>query len=233
MLVVTLSLHAQTFRGGVNGAVTDPSGAVIPGAAVEAMNNATGVILKTVTSSGGEFEFQDLPLGTYTVTVTGTGFRTEKVANVPISAGTIYTLPIKLSITSTAQTIEVSANELALDTTSTTQTTVLGSAPLQDTPLNGRDFTQLIILSPGFANSGAGGYGSLNGTRANQINWQIDGIDNNDLWHNIPAVNQGGVSGIAGIVLPIDSLARRTHLPRPISRKSVTTTTDFPQAARS
>jgi hypothetical protein len=206
MLVVTLSLHAQTFRGGVNGAVTDPSGAVIPGAAVEAMNNATGVILKTVTSSGGEFEFQDLPLGTYTVTVTGTGFRTEKVANVPISAGTIYTLPIKLSITSTAQTIEVSANELALDTTSTTQTTVLGSAPLQDTPLNGRDFTQLIILSPGFANSGAGGYGSLNGTRANQINWQIDGIDNNDLWHNIPAVNQGGVSGIAGIVLPIDAV---------------------------
>ena len=64
----------------------------------------------------------------------------------------------------------------------------------------------MIILSPGFSNSGAGGYGSLNGTRANQINWQIDGIDNNDLWHNIPAVNQGGVSGIAGIILPIDAV---------------------------
>src|SRR5206468_10122160 len=47
---------------------------------------------------------------------------------------------------------------------------------------------------------------SLNGTRANQINWQIDGVDNNDFWHNIPAVNQGGVSGIAGVVLPIDSV---------------------------
>ena len=47
---------------------------------------------------------------------------------------------------------------------------------------------------------------ALNGTRANQINWQIDGIDNNDLWHNIPAVNQGGVSGIAGIILPIDAI---------------------------
>jgi len=46
----------------------------------------------------------------------------------------------------------------------------------------------------------------LNGTRANQVNWQIDGVDNNDLWHNIPAVNQGGVSGIAGIILPIDSV---------------------------
>src|SRR6202011_512180 len=45
-----------------------------------------------------------------------------------------------------------------------------------------------------------------NGTRANQVNWQIDGVDNNDLWHNVPAVNQGGVYGIAGIVLPLDSI---------------------------
>ena len=161
---------------------------------------------KTTTSSGGEFLFQDLPLGKYTVTVTPSGFKPEKVDAVPITAGTIYTLPVKLSVASAGETVEVSANALSLDTTSQTQTTVVGGAPLQDTPLNGRDFTQLVILSPGFANSGAGGYGSLNGTRANQINWQIDGIDNNDLWHNIPAVNQGGVSGIAGVVLPIDAI---------------------------
>ncbi len=104
------------------------------------------------------------------------------------------------------ETVEVSASELTLDTTTSTQVAEVGGQELQDTPLNGRDFTQLIILAPGFSNSGAGGYGSLNGTRANQINWQIDGIDNNDLWHNIPAVNQGGVSGIAGIVLPIDAV---------------------------
>ena len=51
-----------------------------------------------------------------------------------------------------------------------------------------------------------GGFGSLNGTRANQMNWQIDGVDNNDFWHNIPAVNQGGVSGVAGVVMPIDAI---------------------------
>src|ERR1700761_142097 len=98
------------------------------------------------------------------------------------------------------------ANALALDTTSTTQTAGVGGRVLQDTPLNGRDFTQFITLTPGFSDSGAGGYGSLNGTRANQINWQIDGVDNNDIWHNMPAVTQGGVSGIAGIVLPIDAV---------------------------
>ena len=206
LMLGAASLHAQTFRGGLNGTVNDQSGAVVPGAMVTTTNNATGVTLNGVTSSGGEFLFQDLPLGTYTITVTAAGFKPEKVDGIPVTAGSIYTLPIKLNVASTGETVEVMANALALDTTSTTQIAGVGGKILQDTPLNGRDFTQLITLAPGFSNSGAGGYGSLNGTRANQINWQIDGIDNNDLWHNIPAVNQGGVSGIAGIILPIDAV---------------------------
>ena len=197
---------SQTFRGGINGTVTDQSGAVVPGATVEAVDMATSVAHKTVSSSGGEYGFQDLPLGTYKVSVEATGFKPEIVSKVPVAAGAIYTLAVKLSVQAAGETVEVSASALALDTTSSTQVAEVGGEPLQDTPLNGRDFTQLIILAPGFSNSGAGGYGSLNGTRANQINWQIDGIDNNDLWHNIPAVNQGGVSGIAGIILPIDAV---------------------------
>ncbi|MBB6145072.1 outer membrane receptor protein involved in Fe transport [Silvibacterium bohemicum] len=200
------TLRAQTFRGSINGVVTDQSGAVVAAAQVEATDVATGIAHTTITSSGGEFSFQDLPLGSYSVSATASGFQKIKVDKVPVTAGTVYTLPIKLGVAQTATTIEVNAAALTLDTTSTTQTAGVGGKPLQDTPLNGRDFTQLIILSPGFSNSGAGGFGSLNGTRANQINWQIDGIDNNDLWHNIPAVNQGGVSGIAGIVLPIDAV---------------------------
>src|SRR5580704_9977632 len=210
LLGIGLSLvpasQAQTFRGGMNGVVTDQSGAVVPAAQITATDTATGVQHTTVTSSGGEFTFPDLPLGSYTVTAVAPGFQKVQVDKVEIKAGSLYSLPIKLNVAQQATTIEVSAAALTLDTTSTTQTAVVGGKPLQDTPLNGRDFTQLIILSPGFSNSGAGGYGSLNGTRANQINWQIDGIDNNDLWHNIPAVNQGGVSGIAGIILPIDAI---------------------------
>ncbi|MFZ0745794.1 MAG: carboxypeptidase regulatory-like domain-containing protein [Terracidiphilus sp.] len=206
LFVLPVSSYGQTFRGGMNGTVTDQSGAVVPGAAVEAIDSSTGVAHKTITSSAGEFTFQDLPLGTYMISVSASGFQSAKVEKVPVTAGTVYTLPVRLSIQQAATTVEVDAAELTLDTTSTTQVAEVGGEPLQDAPLNGRDFTQLIILSPGFSNSGAGGYGSLNGTRANQINWQIDGIDNNDLWHNIPAVNQGGVSGIAGIILPIDAV---------------------------
>src|SRR3984957_11194062 len=197
---------AQNFRGGINGTVTDQAGAAIPGAQVQITDDATGVTKTTVASSAGEFNFPDLPLGVYTVSATSSGFETLKVGKVQVSAGTIYTLPMKLAVASQATTVEVSAAGLALDTTTPTQTTVLGSKTIQDIPLNGRDFTQMIGMSPGFAGYALGGFGSVNGTRGNQVNWQIDGSDNNDLWHNIPAVNQGGVENIAGITLPIDSV---------------------------
>jgi len=63
-----------------------------------------------------------------------------------------------------------------------------------------------VGVQPGYGGDSVGGFGSLNGTRANQMNWQIDGVDNNDFWHNIPAVNQGGVSGIAGVIMPLDAV---------------------------
>jgi hypothetical protein len=200
------SAYGQTFRGGISGVITDQSGAAIPNASVVATEDGTGTKHETISSSAGEFAFQEIPIGPYSVAAMASGFQAEKVAKVPVTAGHIYSLPIKLSVAQAAETVEVNAAALTLDTTSTTQIAGVEGKELQDTPLNGRDFTQLIIVTPGFANSGAGGYGALNGTRANQINWQIDGIDNNDLWHNIPAVNQGGVSGIAGVILPIDAI---------------------------
>src|SRR5580704_3374319 len=200
---------AQNFRGGINGTVTDQGGASISGAHVEITEDATGVVHSSVSSSAGDFSFPDLPLGLYTVTATSSGFETLKVAKVQVSAGTIYSLPMKLAVASQATTVEVNAAGVALDTTSTTQTTVLPTRTIQDTPMNGRDFTQFMQLTPGFAGYSAGGgagIASVNGTRSNQVNWQIEGTDNNDLWWNIPAVNQGGVNGIAGIVLPLDAI---------------------------
>ena len=200
---------AQNFRGGINGIVTDQGGAAIPGAQVQITDDATGVIHTSVSSSAGEFSFPDLPLGVYTVSATSSGFETLKVQKVQVSAGTTYSLPMKLAVASQATTVEVNAAGVALDTTSTTLTTVLPTRTIQDTPMNGRDFTQFMQLTPGFAGYSAGGgagIASVNGTRSNSVNWQIEGTDNNDLWWNIPAVNQGGVNGIAGIVLPLDGI---------------------------
>lgn len=206
VLVFVLPANAQTFRGAINGTVTDPSGAVVPAAHVKATNKATSIDYATESTSEGQFAFQDLPVGIYKVAVTASGFPVLEIDNVSVAQGSIYTLAAQLKISQQATTVEVSAAALSLDTTTSTQTTLVTGSDLQELPLNGRDFTQLISVTPGFGGYSAGGFGSLNGTRANQVNWQIDGVDNNDLWHNIPAVNQGGVLGIAGIVLPIDSI---------------------------
>jgi hypothetical protein len=206
ILLFALNAKAQTFRGAINGTVTDPSGASVPNAHVKATENATGVAHEAISTSDGLFAFQDLDIGTYTVTVTAAGFPTLVIDKILVQQGAIYTLSAKLTLSQQATTVEVSAAALSLDTTTETQTTLVSGNDLQAMPQNGRDFTQLIQLVPGYGGYSAGGYGSLNGTRANQVNWQIDGVDNNDLWHNIPAVNQGGVSGIAGIILPIDSV---------------------------
>src|SRR5256885_2771411 len=210
VIVVVLSLavgvSAQTFRGSINGTVADPSGATVPNAAVKATESATGIDHNTVTTSEGQFSFQDISLGFYKVTVTASGFPAYTVDKVEVIAGTIYTLNVKLSLQQQATTVEVSAAALTLDTTTQTQNMTIAADVVQDVPLNGRDFTQLIAVSLGYGGYSVGGFGSLNGTRPNQMNWQIDGVNNNDFWHNIPAVNQGGVSGIAGVILPIDSI---------------------------
>ncbi len=119
---------------------------------------------------------------------------------------------------SQATTVEVNAAGVALDTTTPAQTTVLPTKTIQDIPLNGRDFTQLIGMAPGFAGLLPGRFWIGQRNAANQINWQIEGTDNNDLWRNIPAVNQGGVENIAGITLPIDSVEEFSLQTRPRRR---------------
>jgi len=206
ILGLGVAANAQTFRGAINGTVTDPSGAVVPSAHVKATESATGIDHATTTTTDGEFAFQDIPLGFYKVTITAPGFPPYAVDKVEVVAGTIYTLPIRLTLQQSTTTVEVSAAALTLDTTTQTQTTTVTDTVVQEVPLNGRDFTQLLSIQPGFGGYNIGGFGQVNGTRANQVNWQVDGTDNNDFWHNIPAINQGGVSGIAGVVMPVDAV---------------------------
>jgi hypothetical protein len=202
-------LLAQGFRGAINGTVTDSTGAVVPNAAVTALDTSTNVSYHAASSSAGEFAFSNLPVGSYTIGIAVPGFATAKYDKVQIEAGTPYTLAAKLSVSSEAQTVEVTAASVALDTVTDVQATVLPEIVVQNLPNSGRDFTQMLAQTTGFAGlstGGGAGTASVNGTRSNSVNWQIEGTDNNDLWWNIPAVNQGGVSAIAGVILPIDAI---------------------------
>src|SRR6202045_352588 len=114
ILSLGVAANAQTFRGAINGTVTDPSGSSVPNAQVKATETATGIDHTTVTTSDGAFAFQDIPLGIYKVTVTATGFPPYAVDKVEVSAGTIYTLTVKLTMQQSTPTVEVSAAALTL-----------------------------------------------------------------------------------------------------------------------
>lgn len=197
---------AQTFRGGIHGRVDDPSDASVVAAEVKAENTETGLTYQTATTSAGEFTLQDLPLGTYSVSVTKHGFEAFRVSSVVVQAGSIHSLTLKLSLAGSSDRIEVVADALPVDSTTSIQSDVLSTSTVQTIPLNGRDFTQLLTVTPGYAGYGVGFMSAINGAQATQTNWQIEGADNNDAWLNTSATNQGGVYGIPGVLLPLDSV---------------------------
>jgi hypothetical protein len=209
LLALPVSVRGQSFRGGISGIVTDPSGAVVAGATVTAVETATNTAYKTISSSAGEFAFSNLELGDYVVTVTASGFSSEKVNKVTVTAGVSYTLPVRLHMASAAQTVEVTAEQLTVDTATDEQASAIPEQIVANLPNSGRDFTQMLAQNSGFAGYSTGGgalASSVNGTRSNSVNWQIEGTDNNDLWWNIPAVNQSGVNGIAAVLMPMDAI---------------------------
>lgn len=193
---------AQTFRGGIAGSVTDNNGAAVPGAAVKITSRATAAVRTLETGKDGEFLLPELPLGLYTIEITRQGFQTQRVNNIEVTVSKITSLEIQLSVAQLSEVVEVAAGSVVrLDTTSSTLTGIVAPKQVQDLPLNGRDFRQMVQLTPGVTIAG-----SVNGSRTRGNNYQIDGADNNDAFQNASAVNQGGVSGIAGTLLPIEAI---------------------------
>jgi len=205
LLFSAASALSQTNRGSISGNVYDASGAVVPGATVQLVSAATGENNTLNTLDSGEFVFPDLLPGTYTVTISHAGFQTQKINSVEVQVARVTTLPVTLNVAQATQTMEVSATAVTLETQQTALNSVVTNQAVQDIPLNGRDYRQLLVLTPGFV-SGAGAHEATNGNRDNQNNWQIDGVDNNDFWQNSEAFNQGSISGVAGVLLPIDSI---------------------------
>src|SRR5215471_6116426 len=193
---------AQTFRGGISGTVADSTGAVIPLAHVGVERENTGMKLSMETSASGAFSFADLPTGLYTAIISRPGFQAERITNVEVQVGRTTNLAVTLKVGSATETETVSADAAMIETNQTALNAVVTERAVQEIPLNGRDFRELLQLTPGFNQNF-----SMNGNRSNQNNWQIDGADNNDFWHNFEAINQGSISAIPGVLLPLDSIS--------------------------
>ncbi len=215
VLLSTALLVGQTFRGTILGSVTDPSGAYVAGATVKVRNVATGLERTTVTSGDGSYSVPELPIGTYSVTVTQTGFQTAVTNNVEVDVATDRRVDAQLKTGQVTQTVEVSGGDLPqIETQSNDLGGVLTSKSVEDMPINGRDYTKLIFLNPGVAGSpdqitdspGSFGEFSMNGARGRSNNYLLDGTDMNDGYRNDPAINQGGVFAVPSAILPIGAV---------------------------
>jgi hypothetical protein len=155
VLSCSSSAHAQFEVGSIVGAVTDPSGARIVGATVEARQKTTDSSRKTITSSTGEYAFVGLQPGVYTITVTQNGFGTQtRTVNVAVSERVEANVALTVGGGETTVDVDASASSVAIETGSSELGNVRSQDQVQGLPLNSRNFTQLVYLAPGVNNRG-------------------------------------------------------------------------------
>src|SRR5580658_4268662 len=172
----------QTFRGTILGTVTDSSGATVVGAAVTIKNVDTGLIRATVSTGDGTYSVPELPVGTYTVTIEQTGFQTSVTTGVTVDVSSERRVDATLKPGQMNQKVEVSSEALPIvETTSDTLGGTFEDREISDLPVNGRDYTKLLILVPGATGEPNGGgdspgsYGqfSVNGSRGRANNYLL------------------------------------------------------------
>ncbi|MGB9145089.1 MAG: carboxypeptidase regulatory-like domain-containing protein, partial [Acidobacteriaceae bacterium] len=141
--------YGQAGRGGISGLVSDPSGAVIPGASVTVLNYATGVKQSTVTTSGGLYSFVSLAPGSYRLTATESGFQTMVQDHVLVTVDQTTLLNMTLHVGNVSQVVTVNASSDILDTSNSTVGQLIDSAAIDRVPLLNRDVYELVQLSAG------------------------------------------------------------------------------------
>ena len=216
VILSATSSWAQTFRGTILGTVTDSTGAAVSNATVTIHNVATGIDRITQTNADGSYLVPELQVGTYNVTVELNGFQKAVTTGVVVDVASEKRIDAALKPGSVSNSVTVAGEDLPqIDTTGDTLGGTLTQDTVKDLPVNGRDYTKLIYLTPGIAGSpdqisdSPGSYGvfSMNGARGRANNFLLDGTDMNDGYRNDPAINEAGVFGTPATILPIDSVS--------------------------
>ncbi len=202
-----LSLSAQQITGNIRGTVTDPSGAVVVGAAVTARQTETGLSRETITDRSGSYVLLELPVGHYHLQVEAKGFQEYLQDGITLNVDETAAVSARLALGSEKQQVLVRADAELIEPTVTSMGKVVEQQELEDLPLNGRNFSQLgllqpgvVPLTPGIAEAGGslrnGQAYAVNGQRPESNNFLIDGAN-----------NFNGVDG--GFVLkpPVDAIA--------------------------
>ncbi|HYP12360.1 MAG TPA: carboxypeptidase regulatory-like domain-containing protein, partial [Bryobacteraceae bacterium] len=177
------ALAAQTSTSSISGTITDPTGAIIPGAGVTLTSEETGVISRQTATEAGVYSFPALPVGSYTVTVEQKGFKTARRVKNVLAVATPSTVDVVLEVGDTVEVVTVEAAAEQLQTSNATIGSVVTEKAIVELPLNGRNPLNLLVLEPGVVQRSAGALGTgvhVNGSRDMSSNVTIDGIDANE-----------------------------------------------------
>ena len=182
ILVFTPPTAAQTNYATVTGIVTDTADAVIPQAIVSIVNTGTNIKRTMLTSEVGSYTITNLGPGTYELMVQAAGFRTFRQREMVLQVGQSYRSDVRLEVGQVTESVTVDAQIVTLNTESgTIKGDVIVQEEIQELPLAGRDFTDLAFFTPGVVPKAQGGQGSalnVNGARASNTNFFVDGFDN-------------------------------------------------------
>jgi hypothetical protein len=186
ILLGAAALLAQFENAEVLGTVRDASGATVPKAAVSLLNQDTGIVSKTFTDESGNYDFFNVKVGKYTVTVEAPGFQKVSTTNVAVTVNARQRVDLAMQVGAVSESVEVAGAAAALETDSSEHGQVIGAAPIVELPLNGRNYSDLALLATNvhksiyaYAVPPREGAFNANGMRSTYNNYLLDGIDNN------------------------------------------------------
>jgi hypothetical protein len=184
-LLTAGALLAQTEVGGatLNGTVLDPAGAAVPNAKATATNTSTGLVRVTQSNEAGLYNFTKLPVGNYDLVIEAAGFKSARRTNVTLSVGGTVTLDVGLEIGAAQETVSVNAEVPIVETTRSQTATNVSEQQIRSLPINGRNFLDFTVLTPGVMRDPTrGGDLSFGGQRGTANSLLVDGQDANNIF---------------------------------------------------
>ena len=181
LALMSLPMMAQTGnQGSIEGVVMDPSGAVVAGANLTAINSATGARFTTASDSSGIYSFPIIPVGTYQVVAEHAGFAKLTEKDVVVNVGARLTLPLTMRVASQSEAVTVMGTAPLVETTRSQVSSTVTEQQISSLPVNGRNFIDFALLTPGVNRDPRLGDISFGGLRGTQNSLMVDGSDNNN-----------------------------------------------------
>lgn len=186
ILLFALTLAAQVQNGQFSGTVTDPSGAAISNAKVTITHDATNLSVSVITNASGLYVARELPVGTYKITVEASGFKTFTDIGVALNAGSITHVDAKMTLGQAREVVEVTGQEVAVNTEDSKLATTVSGTQIANLPLNGRNVFDLMQMSAGAVNVAGvdfenGHQTVVNGLREDFNGFLVNGVSNKGL----------------------------------------------------